>query len=63
VGVEGVKKMVVVSTEDCLHESDMLLVGRIQIMSLVGGLQPRHIRRTINIDVPEDCANRCGSRR
>ena len=45
--------MVMISVEDRLHESDMLLIGHIQMMSLVDSLQPRYIRHTIDIDAPE----------
>ena len=44
-GAKDVKKMVVVNTEDDLHDLDMLPVGRVQMMSLVGELQPRYICR------------------
>ena len=57
------EQIAAVSIEDGLHDSDMLLIGRIQKMSLVGSLQPKYTRRTINIYVPEDCANRRGKAR
>ena len=37
------KKIVVVSAKDDLHDLDMLLIGRVQMVSLVGRLQPRYI--------------------
>ena len=50
--------MVVTSTEYRLHESDMVLIGHVQ---LVSRLQPGYSHRTIDIDASEDWVNRRGS--
>jgi len=58
-----VKKIVVASTEYRLHESYMLLIGHVPMISSLSRLQPRYSHRTIDIDASEDWANRRGSRK